>query len=549
MNNEDYTVLTVDDYELLYPLRAGDIVRIVNLGDIKPIKSASWDGGENQTLYYIDDYENEFTKGMAEEAGVKLIKMDGSIYRTPVGSSVKTVNDLDAIDPLVAQIYKFTPGTEEFAKNRDMIFKQKGLYEYYDEMVYYTDYRPNKEISKIKEEVENNLKNGKYDLSKLEDILTPNQTEQIKKLEEMYKNSNNEVEKAQIQQSINEKRTSKLNELNSMVKDNQFLNKAVYEAEMSLQKYSYDDKKVTDEYEKGARDSATKFANNTTETRNFVDNISKLAKDRQTHYRFTNNQELLEQGDLVENTNLSKEDKLKLQTLEEELKTVSSEREELEIKSKINEIKYLDVGGFVRKNIDGVETVLINVDSKQSLSAVVGHETKHLLEKNSLNKEFNELLFAYAESKGDLKAYRERVERLYEGIENADIDGEVAAALTGDYLFTDSQFVENLLNSNSTNSKSIFQKIKERIKPEDFQDETNKKIAIQLYEELEKEGFIYTLPAKGCYVAPKNIELLREENLKKIEEHIEQIAKLAASCNLSRDDIIEMITFGMEEQE
>ena len=65
------------------------------------------------------------------------------------------------------------------------------------------------------------------------------------------------------------------------------------------------------------------------------------------------------------------------------------------------------------------------------------------------------------------------------------------------------------------------------------------------YEELEKEGFIYTLPAKGCYVAPKNVELLREENLKKIEEHIEQIAKLATSCNLSRDDIIEMITFGI----
>ena len=69
------------------------------------------------------------------------------------------------------------------------------------------------------------------------------------------------------------------------------------------------------------------------------------------------------------------------------------------------------------------------------------------------------------------------------------------------------------------------------------------------YEELEKEGFIYTLPAKGCYVAPKNVELLREEYLKKIEEHIEQIAKLAVSCNLSRYDIIEMITFGMEEQE
>ena len=56
------------------------------------------------------------------------------------------------------------------------------------------------------------------------------------------------------------------------------------------------------------------------------------------------------------------------------------------------------------------------------------------------------------------------------------------------------------------------------------------------YEELEKEGFIYTLPAKGCYVAPKNVELLREENLKKIEEHIDEIVRLAASCNLSKSD-------------
>ena len=69
------------------------------------------------------------------------------------------------------------------------------------------------------------------------------------------------------------------------------------------------------------------------------------------------------------------------------------------------------------------------------------------------------------------------------------------------------------------------------------------------YEELEKEGFIYTLPGKGCYVAPKNTELLREENLKKIEKHIEDIASLATSCNLSRSDIIEMITFIMEEKE
>ena len=33
------------------------------------------------------------------------------------------------------------------------------------------------------------------------------------------------------------------------------------------------------------------------------------------------------------------------------------------------------------------------------------------------------------------------------------------------------------------------------------------------YDELEKEGFIYTIAAKGCFVAPKNVELLREETL------------------------------------
>lgn len=68
------------------------------------------------------------------------------------------------------------------------------------------------------------------------------------------------------------------------------------------------------------------------------------------------------------------------------------------------------------------------------------------------------------------------------------------------------------------------------------------------YEELEKEGFIYTLPGKGCYVAPKNVEFLREENLKKIEAYMEEIVRLAASCNLSKEDIIEMLHFSLEEQ-
>lgn len=68
------------------------------------------------------------------------------------------------------------------------------------------------------------------------------------------------------------------------------------------------------------------------------------------------------------------------------------------------------------------------------------------------------------------------------------------------------------------------------------------------YDELENEGFIYIVPAKGCFVAPKNTELLREENLKKIEKHMEDIIQLAATCNLSREEIIEMFKYIMEEK-
>ena len=62
------------------------------------------------------------------------------------------------------------------------------------------------------------------------------------------------------------------------------------------------------------------------------------------------------------------------------------------------------------------------------------------------------------------------------------------------------------------------------------------------YEELEREGFINTVPGKGSFVAPRNAELVREENLRKIEEHMDAIARLAAGCGLTNQDLIDMFT-------
>ena len=67
------------------------------------------------------------------------------------------------------------------------------------------------------------------------------------------------------------------------------------------------------------------------------------------------------------------------------------------------------------------------------------------------------------------------------------------------------------------------------------------------YDELEQEGFIYTIPGKGCFVAQKNTQLLREENLKKIETYMQSIYLLAQTCNLSREEVEEMLRLTWED--
>ncbi len=68
------------------------------------------------------------------------------------------------------------------------------------------------------------------------------------------------------------------------------------------------------------------------------------------------------------------------------------------------------------------------------------------------------------------------------------------------------------------------------------------------YEELEKEGLIYTVPARGTFVAERSTSLLREENLRKIEEHMGEIARLGSLCGLGRDELLDMLRFELEEE-
>lgn len=61
------------------------------------------------------------------------------------------------------------------------------------------------------------------------------------------------------------------------------------------------------------------------------------------------------------------------------------------------------------------------------------------------------------------------------------------------------------------------------------------------YDELEKEGFIVTVPGKGTFVAAQNDELLKESRLKIIEEKLSEAVTAAKTAKLSLDELKEML--------
>ncbi|HBC31971.1 MAG TPA: GntR family transcriptional regulator [Clostridiales bacterium] len=62
------------------------------------------------------------------------------------------------------------------------------------------------------------------------------------------------------------------------------------------------------------------------------------------------------------------------------------------------------------------------------------------------------------------------------------------------------------------------------------------------YDELEREGFIVSFTGKGSFVAGKNIDLIKEQLLKEIEKHMQEIVKLSENCGMELDELIEMMT-------
>lgn len=61
------------------------------------------------------------------------------------------------------------------------------------------------------------------------------------------------------------------------------------------------------------------------------------------------------------------------------------------------------------------------------------------------------------------------------------------------------------------------------------------------YDDLERDGFIVTVPGKGSYVAERNLELMRENLLNEIETLLVKVLEKAQIGGIDQAELIEML--------
>ena len=57
------------------------------------------------------------------------------------------------------------------------------------------------------------------------------------------------------------------------------------------------------------------------------------------------------------------------------------------------------------------------------------------------------------------------------------------------------------------------------------------------YDDLAKDGFIVTVPAKGTFVSAGNQDFIREENLRRVEKLLSDAARLGRENGLSLEEL------------
>lgn len=115
-------------------------------------------------------------------------------------------------------------------------------------------------------------------------------------------------------------------------------------------------------------------------------------------------------------------------------------------------------------------------------------------------------------------------------------------------------------------SEPIYEQIKEQVKAAVFSGELSEgdmlpsirqlakdlKISVittvRAYGDLEQEGFVTNVQGKGCYVLPKNKDLLRENALREIEGGLTTAINAAKTAKVTKSELISMLDILAEEE-
>lgn len=306
-----------------------------------------------------------------------------------------------------------------------------------------------KEIAEIQKQVDEDLRRGAIDTFRIENTIYQ---EPILKMRELSRErvTANEARQAEIDAEL-----KKLNDdYNALLDKNGLLKESYVQRE--LRKQAFEPKLTGKETEKELaiiENVKELELGNDRATHEMVDFFMKVARESDYDISLTNNNELEDMGEYKDKITA------RIRDLKLELKNESNEQKKSEIQKEIEKLRSRrgTIDGFI---VEESGKLVLNVDSPKAMNVNIGHELTHAIEKSKHYDAYKKYILDYAKTKGVYDKYHNDTKRLYNSVKNADVEKETVSFLTGDYIFTDQEFVSSL----SIEQPNIFKQAYDYIK-------------------------------------------------------------------------------------
>lgn len=394
-------------------VQSGYIPGMNNSGTLREANSQERDyiTGLNQNEQSVIEKVFEETVNKRTEAGEKLTRREErKIYEGITEALERGELDTDAIGRIFAEetYNRYMESAKQ--EEEQLVEPQKKLTELKEQ------------LESLEEQIEENSEGDSF--VEFNNNRIKNQIEDTKKLIEETESQIEDIKNNSGRFELQEQMDA---ETFAIVKDSK-LAQSYVEKGNRRKKIEVDLDSYTDE---NAKQSAKNFmeygANNTKASHDFLELITKVAKDRGRVFKFMTTKQLMES---IKNGNPY--------GITEDAKRVEA---------------------FVSG-----DEIIINMDANKAFPSLVGHEITHSLESDmeSYGK-FQKALFELAKTRGEYDTRWESIQRRYpteKGYTEEKQLQELTSDLVGDYIFGDSNFVQNL----ATENPNVFQKIWNEIK-------------------------------------------------------------------------------------